>query len=93
MLGYYVSFQVPGAAFTVPSSINDSLMVTGSYGSRDGLLTGGFVRTAYGQITTFNVGQVYTGQLQINNAGEIAGVYLDVPGGSRVYTVCQRLNH
>jgi hypothetical protein len=80
---HFVYFQVPGAAVTNPSSINDSLAVTGSYSSADGLLTGGFVRTAYGQLTTFDVGQVYTGELQINAAGEIAGVYQDVPGEGR----------
>jgi hypothetical protein len=80
---HFIYFQVPGAAVTNPSSINDSLAVTGSYSSADGLLTGGFVRTAYGQLTTFDVGQVYTGELQINAAGEIAGVYQDVPGEGR----------
>jgi hypothetical protein len=80
---HFVYFQVPGAAVTNPSSINDSLVITGSYGSADGLLTGGFVRTAYGQLTTFDVGKVYTGELQINAVGEIAGVYQDVPGESR----------
>src|ERR1700733_683667 len=77
---HFVYFQVPGAAITNPSSINDSLTVTGSYSSLDGLLTGGFVRTAYGQLITFDVGRGYTGELQINAAGEIAGVYQDVPG-------------
>jgi hypothetical protein len=80
---HFVYFQVPGAAVTNPSSINDSLTITGSYSSLDGLLTGGFVRTAYGQLTTFDVGQVYTGELQINAVGEIAGVYQDVSGGGR----------
>jgi hypothetical protein len=80
---HFVYFQVPGAAVTNPSSINDSLTITGSYGSADGLLTGGFVRTAYGQLTTFDVGLVYTGELQINAVGEIAGVYQDVPGEGR----------
>jgi hypothetical protein len=80
---HFVYFQVPGAAVTNPSSINDSLTVTGSYSSLDGLLTGGFVRTAYGQLTTFDVGQVYTGELQINAVGEIAGVYQDVSGEGR----------
>jgi hypothetical protein len=80
---HFVSFQVPGAAATNPSSINDSLTITGSYSSADGLLTGGFVRTAYGQLTTFEVGQVYTGELQINAVGEVAGVYQDVPGEGR----------
>jgi hypothetical protein len=83
---HFVYFQVPGAAVTNPSGINDSLTVTGSYRSADGLLTGGFVRTAYGQLTTFDVGRVYTGELQINAVGEIAGVYQDVPGEGRGFT-------
>jgi hypothetical protein len=75
-------FQVPGANLTSPSSINDSLTVAGSYSTLNGF-TGGFVRTAYGQITTIDVGQVYTGQLRINAAGDIAGIYEDVSGLSR----------
>jgi hypothetical protein len=81
----FVYFQVPGAAMTNPTSINDSLSVAGTYGSAEGL-TGGFVRTADGRITTFDVGQVYTGELQINAVGEIAGVYQDVSGDSRGFT-------
>ena len=80
---HFVYFQVPGAAVTNPSNINDSLAITGSYSSSDGLLTGGFVRTVYGQLTTFDVGKVYTGELQINAVGEIAGVYQDVSGEGR----------
>jgi hypothetical protein len=79
----FVYFQVPRASSTTPSGINDSLTVTGSYTSADGLFNGGFVRTAYGQLTTFDVGQVYTGELQINAVGEIAGVYQDVSGEGR----------
>ena len=78
----FLYFQVPGAALTTPSSINDSLTVTGTYSTLAGF-TGGFVRTAFGQITTFDVGQVYTGQPHINAAGEIAGIYQDVSGMSR----------
>jgi hypothetical protein len=80
---HFLYFQVTGARATNPSSINDSLTVTGTYSSADGLHTGGFVRTAYGQLTTFDVGQVYTGELQINAVGEIAGVYQDVAGEGR----------
>lgn len=79
---HFLYFQVPGAALTTPSSINDSGTVAGSYSTLAGF-TGGFVRTAYGQITTFDVGQVYTGQLHINAAGEIAGIYRDVSRMSR----------
>ncbi len=79
---HFSYFQVPGAAVTTPSSINDSLTVTGTYSTLAGF-TGGFVRTASGQITTFDVGQVYTGQLHINAAGVIAGIYQDVSGMSR----------
>jgi len=79
---HFSYFQVPGAAVTTPSSINDSLTITGTYSTLAGF-TGGFVRTASGQITTFDVGQVYTGQLRINAAGVIAGIYQDVSGMSR----------
>jgi hypothetical protein len=79
---HFLYFQVSGANLTTPSSINDSLTVAGSYSTLTGF-TGGFLRTAYGQITTIDVGQVYTGQLRINAAGEIAGIYEDVSGLSR----------
>jgi len=77
-----VYFQVSGANLTSPSSINNSLTVAGSYSTLSGF-TGGFVRTAFGQITTIDVGKVYTGQLRINAVGEIAGIYQDVSGLSR----------
>jgi hypothetical protein len=79
---HFLYFQVSGANLTTPSSINDSLTVAGSYSTLTGF-TGGFVRTASGQITTIDVGQVYTGQLRINAAGEIAGIYEDISGLSR----------
>jgi hypothetical protein len=79
---HFLYFQVPGATLMSPSSINDSLTVAGSYSTLNGF-TGGFVRTADGQITTIDIGQVYTGQLHINATGEIAGIYEDVSGLSR----------
>jgi len=80
---HFLYFQVSGASSTTPSSINDSLTVTGSYTSADGLFNGGFVRTAYGQLATFTVGKVFTGYTQINAVGEIAGMYQDVSGEDR----------
>jgi hypothetical protein len=79
---HFLYFQVPGADLTTPSSINDAGTVAGSYSTLNGF-TGGFVRTAYGQITPIDVGEIYTGQLRINATGEIAGIYEDVSGFSR----------
>jgi hypothetical protein len=50
----YTFFNVPGAAYTNPPSINESLSVTDTSSSEEGF-TVGFVRTAYGQLTTFDV--------------------------------------
>ena len=49
-----ITFSVPGAGFTRPTSINSSGAIAGVYGSSDGgTLASGFVRDPNGTITTF----------------------------------------
>ena len=69
------SFQVPESTATYPLSINEGGTVTGYYISNSGV-TGGFVRSSDGQITTFNVpGSILTEPVSINTAGDITGFY------------------
>jgi hypothetical protein len=69
------SFRVPESTATYPLSINDGRTVTGYYISNAGV-TGGFVRSSDGQITTFNVpGSATTVPAGINTAGDITGYY------------------
>jgi hypothetical protein len=87
----YVSFSVPGSLGTYPMSINASMTVTGYYYVARYMPTylRGFVRTADGTITTFDVGvpfglgdeTVWTIPESINAAGDITGFYQYPPVG------------
>jgi hypothetical protein len=69
------SFRVPESTATYPLNINEGGTVTGYYISNAGV-TGGFVRSSDGQITTFNVpGSATTVPVAINTVGDITGYY------------------
>jgi hypothetical protein len=72
----FLSFQVPDSTAIYPESINDLMVVTGSYTTRWGA-SRGFVRYADGAITTFAVpGAMLTQPVSINHAGDITGSYM-----------------
>jgi hypothetical protein len=74
----FLSFQVPDSTAIFPASINDLMVVTGSYSTASGY-SRGFVRYADGTITTFTVpGAMYTQPVSINSGGDITGTY-EVP--------------
>ena len=81
--GVFIDFAVPGnsSASILPTSINDEGAVTGSY-SVNGI-SHGFERSPTGAFTSFDVpgagGVYYTGTFgaAINDAGAIAGYYID----------------
>jgi len=67
-------FDVPGAANTVPLSINADGVIVGRY--RASGLVHGFVRSPSGDITTIDVpGANFTVTAAINNRGDIVGMY------------------
>lgn len=73
----FVNFDVPGAAATFPSDINDSNEVTGDYRDHSNV-SHGFIRTSDGTITTFDgPGASSTGGAAINGNGEVVGTYYD----------------
>jgi hypothetical protein len=73
---HFLSFQVPDSTAIYPQSINDLMVVTGSYTTKWGA-TRGFVRYADGAITTFAVpGAMSTEPVSINHAGDITGSYM-----------------
>jgi hypothetical protein len=75
----FLSFQVPGSTATLPQSINDLMVVTGSYYPTSGGIRG-FVRYGDGSIITFAVpGAFGTQPASINDAGEITGSYQMAP--------------
>lgn len=80
----YISFNAPGDfAITSPASINEFGAVAGNYAcAAPNCPTHGFVRSAQGQITSFDPpGSVFTLPLSINLAGAITGVYAtEMPG-------------
>jgi hypothetical protein len=75
----FLSFQVPGSTATFPQSINDLMVITGSYFPTAGGQRG-FVRYGDGSIITFAVtGAMWTQPASINNAGDITGSYAKAP--------------
>ncbi|MBI3664647.1 MAG: hypothetical protein HY236_00210, partial [Acidobacteria bacterium] len=75
----FTTFDVPGAWWTMPSSINPAGAITGSYLSD---VWHGFLRAPDGALTTFDVpGSTSTSAGSINPAGAIIGGYNDVSGG------------
>jgi hypothetical protein len=72
----YVTFDVPGATFTTPESINDDDVVAGYFATQ--AQAHGFVRTPDGTIISFDPpGSTATFALSINSVGKITGYYLD----------------
>jgi hypothetical protein len=78
----FTSFDVPGAEHTEPADINDKGTITGSYDDEFG--THGFVRTANGTFTSFDVPSTLDAEATlpsgIGGNGEVAGYYLDTLG-------------
>jgi hypothetical protein len=78
----YISFSVPGALGTYPTSINGSMEVTGYY-NVSSMVARGFLREADGTITTFDVGGgIWTQPEGINAVGNITGFYYEKSGAA-----------
>jgi hypothetical protein len=76
----YLSFEVPGALGTYPTSVNNSMAVTGYYYVSSAVAQG-FLRDPEGAITTFAVRDgEWTQPESINAAGDVAGFYEVVAG-------------
>jgi uncharacterized membrane protein len=77
----FTQIDVPGAAYTWASAINNHNEVTGGYGDQSGV-THGFLRTAEGIFTTFDPpGSTGTWPSSINEHGDIAGNFASSSGG------------
>jgi uncharacterized protein (TIGR03437 family) len=78
-----VQFDVPGSTFTVPSGINNSGQIVGSYTDPAGT-SHGFLRSADGStFTPIDVPGALAGTTNakgINNLGQIVGSYADANG-------------
>ena len=73
---FYISFKVEGSLQTSPIAINNLSTVTGTYKDAKGVH--GFVREAFGNITSFDVpGSAATNPTAINDDGMIVGTYTD----------------
>jgi hypothetical protein len=80
IFGKTTTFDVPNSPATYPTAINNAGEVTGSYFLTGVVGSAGFVRSAKGKITTFNVGSnstTTTFPRDINDHGLIVGVYAD----------------
>jgi len=77
--GTFSLFSISGATGIDTGGINANGDVTGSYnfGNR---MSGGFVRSAKGDLKTFTVDGGYTEAFGINSSGVIAGSYSDAQG-------------
>src|SRR5262245_53984020 len=79
----FVTFDVPGAAATVPFYINPGGVIVGEYVDNISFAFHGFVRGPDGSITTVDApgaGTVFplgTKAAGINPAGTITGLYID----------------
>ena len=78
--GTFTTFDPPGSVGTFAASINAEGAITGGYS--DGQNIHGFLRARNGTITTFDVPGPTSNPnpIGINQAGEIAGSYLDPQG-------------
>jgi hypothetical protein len=78
--GTFTTFDPPGSVGTFPASINAEGAITGTYS--DGQNIHGFLRARDRTITTFDVPGPSSNPnpIGINQAGEIAGSYLDPQG-------------
>ncbi len=73
---FYISFKVPGSLQTSATAINNFSTVTGSYSNAKGVH--GFIREAFGRITSFDVpGSAGINPVAINDDGMIIGTYTD----------------
>src|SRR6266851_3892017 len=83
-IGYaqtFTTFDVPGAAGTIPLSINPAGQITGAYFDAN-FVDHGFLREKDGTIITFDVPDSFDMFPQsINPAGQITGSYLPKVGG------------
>ena len=75
--GSFMTFDVTGAAATMPSSVNSTGAVAGSY--QDSSFTShGFLRTPAGDVYTYSIpNAIGTYALGINDSGVIVGSYQD----------------
>jgi len=80
----FVTFQVPGATSFSVAKINNSGVVAGSYTSSGGQ-SRGFVRSASGEITSFDVNGLSTTAMSLSDDGTVAGYYTD-GGGLKAFT-------
>jgi len=75
--GSFTTFDVPGAAYAFPSSINEEGGITGYYADAGGYH--GFVRDRYGTVTTFDapgaVPAIGTNPSSINEEGVVVGTF------------------
>jgi hypothetical protein len=83
------TFQVAGAAITMPSGINCSGAVVGSYqGSTS--TDHGFVRSAAGVVHTFSIpGAIETYGVGMNDSGVIVGSYQDTSYASHGFLLIE----
>jgi hypothetical protein len=73
---FYMTFNVEGSLKTSPTAINNLSTVTGTYTDSKGIH--GFVREAFGKITSFDApGSVGTNPTAINDDGMVVGTYTD----------------
>lgn len=80
-----VTFDINGAVYIFPESINVSGVIAGYYFENDRITAHAFVRDATGGITTFDVGHGIGGTavMGINDSGQVVGTYQDTSALAR----------
>jgi uncharacterized membrane protein len=78
--GSFTTFDVPGASYAFPLSMNEEGSITGYYYGAGGYH--GFARDRYGNVTTFDVaGAVFISPNSINEEGTIVGSFFTETNG------------
>jgi len=72
--GRVTAFDVPGGSSPVPQGMNDRGDIAGIYLDRD-LVQTGFLRDRKGKVTTIDLSPIGTKARDVNDGGEVVGIY------------------
>jgi uncharacterized membrane protein len=84
--GRVTRFDVPGGGSPLPQGINDRGRIAGIYLDSDGIQTG-FVRDRHGAVTKISLGPIGTKARDVNDQGDVVGIYGEPAANELGYVV------
>jgi uncharacterized membrane protein len=84
--GRVTGFDVPGGGSPLPQGINDRGRIAGIYLDSDGIQTG-FVRDRHGAVTKISLGPIGTKARDVNDQGDVVGIYGEPAANELGYVV------